>query len=65
MSFVMGLTNLIETTNIANVGNNTPIVYNIISGKSTSTEHVHNLTEMMNSIKRQQIRISIGLIYKF
>ena len=65
MSFVMGLTNLIETTNIANVGNNTPIVYNTISGKSTSTEHVHNLTEMMNSIKRQQIRISIGLIYKF
>ena len=65
MSFVMGLTNLIETTNIANVGNNTPIVYNTISGKSTSTEHVHNLTEMINSIKRQQIRISIGLIYKF
>lgn len=65
MSYVMGLTNLIETSNIASVGNNSPIVYNTISGNSTSTEHVHNLTEMMSSVKRQQIRISIGLIYKF
>lgn len=64
MSIVMGLTNLVETANVAVPGNNTPVVYNTISDM-TSTEHVHNLTEMMNSVKRQQLRISIGLIYKF
>ena len=65
MSYVMGLTNLIETSNIASVENNSPIVYNTISGNSTSTEHIHNLTEMLANAKRQQIRVSIGLIYKF
>ena len=65
MSFVMGLTNLLETSNMSSVANNHPIVFNTIASNSTSLEHVRNLTEMLDSAKRQQIRISIGLIYKF
>lgn len=62
-NYVMGLMNLIETTNISAPGNTTPIVYNSINGTS-STEHVRNLTEMLKSMKRQQLRINIGVIYK-
>lgn len=64
MNIVMGLTNLVETANVATLDNSNPIVYNTISGIE-STEHVRNLTEMLNSVKRQQMRISLGVIYKF
>ncbi len=40
------------------------VVYNTVSG-TTSTEHVRNLTEGLNSIKRKSIKFNIGLIYKF
>ena len=62
-NYVMGLMNLIETTSISAPGNSTPIVFNTISGTS-SAEHVRNLTEMLKSMKRQQLRFNIGLIYK-
>lgn len=62
-NYVMGLMNLIETTSISALGNSTPIVFNTISGTS-STEHVRNLTEMLKSMKRQQFRVNIGVIYK-
>lgn len=63
MNIVMGLTKLVETSNVSTTNDN-QIVYNTVSGRE-STEHVHNLTEMLNSIKRQQLRIHIGMIYKF
>lgn len=64
MNIVMGLSKLIETANVSTPESATPVVYNTISG-TESTEHVRNLTEMLNSVKRQQLRFSIGLIYKF
>lgn len=64
MNIVMGLTNLIKTSNVVTHDGSTPIVYNTVNGTG-STEHVRNLTELLNSIKRQQMRISLGVIYKF
>lgn len=63
MNIVMGLTKLIDTSNVSTLNAN-QIVYNTVSARE-STEHVRNLTEMLNSVKRQQLRFSIGLIYKF
>lgn len=45
-------------------GSNSPLVYNTISGKS-STEHVRNLSEVFSSIKRKSLKLSLGIIYKF
>jgi hypothetical protein len=64
MDFVMGLNNLVGTSNIATIENSTPVIYNTISGRE-STEHVRNLSEMLKSVKRQQLRVHIGMIYKF
>lgn len=61
MDFVMGLNNIIKTSDNWDM---TPVIYNTISGME-STEHVRNLTEMLNSVKRQQIRLHIGVVYKF
>lgn len=62
MNIVMGLTKFIDTSNVSTLNAN-QIVYNTVSARE-STEHVRNLTEMLNSVKRQQLRFSIGLIYK-
>ena len=64
MNIIMGLTNFIETANVVALDNSNPIIYNTVSGIE-STEHVRNLTEMLDNVKRQQIKISLGLIYKF
>ncbi|MBR6121723.1 MAG: hypothetical protein IKQ05_04965 [Prevotella sp.] len=61
-SYLMGLNNLIKTTNLIN--NSQPLIFNTVDGIN-STEHVRNLTQMLNSVNRQQLRVNIGLIYKF
>jgi len=61
MNFVMGFNNIIKTSYASTQD---PLVYNTING-TESTEHVKNLTEMLNGVKRQQLRIHIGVIYKF
>lgn len=62
-NYIIGLIDLIKTTNVSAPGNTTPIVYNTISG-TASKENVRNLTEMLMSTKRQQLRVNIGVIYK-
>lgn len=39
-------------------------VYNSISGLK-STEHMRNLSDVITSAKRQSVKLSLGLIYKF
>ena len=42
---------------------NSPFVYNTITGLNNS-EHVHNMTEGISSIKRKALRLSAGIIIK-
>ncbi len=42
---------------------NSPLVYNTITGLNNS-EHVHNMTEGISSIKRKALRLSAGIIIK-
>lgn len=63
VNYVLGFTNLVKTANVVTSDSTTPIVYNTISG-AESIEHVRNLTEWQKDIKRQQLRIHIGLILK-
>lgn len=63
VSYLMGLGEVIKTTTpidqISATSN--PIIYNTISGES-SVEHLHNLTEAIQSVKRRSLRLSLGLI---
>lgn len=43
---------------------NNALIYNTMSG-SSSTEHVRSLTEAVNGISRQGLKLCIGLAYKF
>lgn len=52
--------NRIELSN----NNNSPLVYNTVSG-SKSIEHVRNLSEVLSSVKRKSLKLSLGVIYKF
>ena len=64
VSYLMGLTELVKTGTVIGRYSNTHLVYNVISGTS-STEHLHNLTEMLESVKRKQLRATLGIILKF
>ena len=44
---------------------NNPVVYNTISTDLGSTEHVRNLTDGLESIKRNALKLTMGIIYKF
>lgn len=46
-----------------NNGTQTPLLYNTISGK-TNSEHAHNMTESLSSVKRKSFRFSAGIIIK-
>ena len=61
-NYVMGLNNLIETSNVIDPSNS-PVVYNTLSG-TVNSEHVHNLSEMLKSVKRKQLNVSLGVILK-
>ena len=52
--------NRIELSN----NSNSPLVYNTVSGPN-STEHVRNLSEVLSSVKRRSLKLSMGIIYKF
>lgn len=66
LSYLMGLTEVVKTANVTQLttDGNLPVVYNTVSGME-STEHLHNLSESLNSIKRQQLRLNLGLTLKF
>lgn len=67
LNYVMGLTDAVKVTSPqANLSNNitNPIVYNTISGLN-STEHVRNISEGLTAIKRQSLRLNIGILFKF
>ena len=60
LGFQMGLGNMIEPEKNAD-GNNTPIIdYTVAGGES-----VASLTETFESVKRQTVRLNIGVIYRF
>ncbi len=67
VNYLHGLKNLISKQSSRTgeqVNSQSQFVYNTISGLK-SKEHILNMTEMLTSAKRQSMKISFGLIYKF
>lgn len=70
-SYLMGLTEVIKKDNSyyddipVSIGMSPSIVYNSINPDMSSTEHVKSLTYGMESIKRQMMDLSFGVIFKF
>ena len=67
INYRMGITEM-TTSDRSSLGlaNNSqsPVVYNSISGMS-STEHVRNMTDALQSLKRKALKLTLGIIYKF
>ena len=66
VNYLLGLTEIIKPEdNKVDLGNKiqTPLLYNTVSGNSSS-EHAHNLTESLSSVKRKSFRLSAGIIIK-
>ena len=66
ISYLMGLGEVIKTaTPVEQYSEKKhPVIYNTISGEN-SVEHIRNLTEAVQSVKRRSLRFSLGLIWKF
>ena len=66
INYLMALDDVIKTTiPVEQFSEKThPVIYNTISGDK-SVEHIRNLTEAVQSIKRRSLRLSLGIIWKF
>ena len=65
-NMVFGLGDLIEPSGSSNSStmDNTKPIYNMIDANThKSTEYINSLTDQLKSVKRQSLRLSIGLIY--
>ena len=66
-NYLLGLNELIKQQGSQIGEQNNPqsqFVYNSVSGLNNK-EHMRNLTEVLSSVKRQSMKLSLGLIYKF
>lgn len=65
--YLLGLKDLITQQGLPTGEQGNPqsqYVYNTISGLN-SKEQIHKLTDVLTSVKRQSMKLSVGLIYKF
>lgn len=65
-NYLMGLDEVVKTTTLVEQFSEKthPVIYNTISGER-SVEHVRNLTEAVQNLKRRSLRLSLGIIWKF
>ena len=66
-NYLLGLNELIKQQGSQIGEQNNPqsqFVYNSVSGLNNK-EHMRNLTDVLSSVKRQSMKLSLGLIYKF
>lgn len=66
--YTYGLTNVINNrsnpVSLVSPNVNTTLVFNTINGLQSS-EHVRNLTQTLSPVKRQGLKLHVGMIFKF